>query len=429
MIDTESTRSSLIAPFSGLRPAPGRAAEVIAPPYDVMDAAEARALVAERPWSMLHLSRPEVDLPADTAPDAPHVYAQAAANLARMRAAGVLCDDTRPGYYVYRITRGRRAQTGLVVAASLAAYRNGRIRRHEVTLAAKEDDRVRQIEALNAQTGPALLIHRRSPAIDDTLDAITQVVPAVDVEASDGVRHALWVVDQEPIIDRLTAGFEAQQRLYIADGHHRTAAAARIADTRPQSDLAATGVASCNRFLAVSFPADALQILAVHRVVRDLNGLDAATFLRRVGARFGIAEVPAPVQPKRPGEFGLYLDRTWYRLTLNPRHLPDADQLADPQSDPVAGLDVRLLQDHLLAPVLGIDNPRQDPRLDFVGGIRGLDGLMQSVDQGAMRLAFSLHPASLADLMAVADAGATMPPKCTWFETKLADGLVSLVLE
>lgn len=415
----------LIAPFTGLRPAPGRAAELLAPPYDVMDADAARALVAGRPWSFLHLSRPEVDCAADLDPYAPAVYAQAAQTLERMRAAGLVRRDERPCYYGYRLTRGAQVQTGLVLAASLAAYRAGRIRRHEVTLTAKEDDRVRQIAALNAQTGPAFLIHRRDPMIDDTLEAITRGEPAVDTLAADGVRHTLWVVDEPAAIERLTAGFEAQGRLYIADGHHRTAAAERIGAARQAANPSHTGAESYNRFLAVSFPADQLQILAVNRLVRDLNGLDVATFLAQVAERFKVVRSDAPVMPGQPGEFGLYLDqlgeRVWYRLILNPDRIPGAD--------PVARLDVRLLQDQLLVPILGIGDTRHDPRIDFIGGIRGLDGLMQPVDSGAMRVAFSLYPTTLADLLTVADLGETMPAKCTWFETKLADGMVSLMLD
>lgn len=417
-------QTPLISPFAGLRPAPKFTADVIAPPYDVLDEHEARTLVQGRPWSFLHLSRAEVDLPPGTDPHALAVYAQARANLTRMRAQGVLCADPRPCYYVYRISRGDQVQTGLVAAASVAAYRVGRIRRHEVTLAAKEDDRVRQIEALGAQTGPAFLIHHRDAAIEAQLAAIASTEPAADALAADGVRHQLWVVDQPETIAGLSTAFEARTRLYIADGHHRTAAAERICANRGATGAAEAGPrdeATHERFLAVSFPADALRILAVHRLVRDLNGLDRTEFLSRIAECCSLTPSPAPVDPARPAEFGLYLDGAWYRLRLEPGQRPAADA--------VARLDVRLLQDQILAPILGIDDPRHDPRLDFVGGIRGLQGLMRPVDDGRMRAAFSLHPASLADLLAVADAGATMPPKCTWFETKLADGLVSLVLD
>ena len=419
----------LIAPFAGLRPAPGRAAEVLAPPYDVLDRAEARALAAERPWSFLHLSRPEIDLAPGVDPHGPAAYAQAAARFARMRGAGLLVRDRQPCYYCYRLSRGAQVQTGLVLAASLAAYRAGRIRRHEVTLADKEDDRVRQIAALGAQTGPAYLIHNPSPAIDDTLAEVARAAPALDSAIADGtwdgVRHQLWVVSDQGAIERLTAGFAAQRRLYIADGHHRTAAAARIGAARQAANPGHTGSEPYNRFLAVSFPADQPRVLAVNRLVRDLQGRDAAIFLRRLGECGALVPSAAPVMPSRRGEFGLYLDRAWYRLTLN----PDCTRSTEPRMDPAARLDVRLLQDQVLAPLLGIADPRQDPRIGFVGGIRGLPGLMQQVDGGAWRLGFSLYPTALADLLALAEAGAVMPPKCTWFEPKLADGVVSLVLD
>lgn len=424
MIPAPPSSAPLIAPFRGLRPTAETAADVIAPPDEVMAGVEACALVTGRPRGMPYPLRAEVDSPAQI-PGAAALYDQAATRLARLRAAGLLRRDQRPGYYVYRLSRGEQVQTGLVAAASLAAYRCGRIRRHEVTLAAVEDDRVRQIERLNAQTGPALLIHRRSAAIDDSLAEIARTEPTVDCATVNGVRHALWVVDRPADIARLTAAFEAQPRLYIADGHHRTAAAARIADARRRRDATAGADACDDRFLAVSFPADALRILAVHRLVSDLNGHDSAAFLRQVGERFAVTRARAPVQPARRGEFGLYLERTWYRLHLDRRRIAAAPM----PDDPAAGLDVRLLQDRLLAPILGIDDPRRDPRLGFVGGIRGLAGLVRPVDRGAMRAAFSLHPPSLAELLAVADAGATMPPKCTWCEIKSADGLVSLLLD
>jgi uncharacterized protein (DUF1015 family) len=430
MTQRETPAMPLIAPFAGLRPAPGRAAELLAPPYDVLGTDEARALAAGRPWSFLHLSRPEIDLPPGVDPQAPASYAQAAARFARMRGAGLLVRDQQPCYYCYRLSYGAQVQTGLVVAASLAAYRAGRIRRHEVTLADKEDDRVRQIAALGAQAGPAYLIHRPSPAIDDTLAEIARTAPALDGSIADGtwdgVRHQLWVVSDQGAIERLTAGFEAQRRLYIADGHHRTAAAARIGAARQAANPGHTGSEAYNRFLAVSFPADQLRVLAVNRLARDLQGRDAATFLRQLGECGALVPSAAPVMPGRRGEFGLYLDRAWYRLTLD--H-PDHPPSAAPRQDPAARLDVRLLQDQVLAPLLGIADPRQDPRIGFVGGIRGLPGLMQQVDGGAWRLGFSLFPTALADLLALAEAGAVMPPKCTWFEPKLADGVVSLVLD
>lgn len=403
----------LIAPFRALCPAPGLAGDVVAPPYDVLDTAEARVLAAGRPFSFLHLSRPEIDADPPADGSLPLDYGAAAARFAQMQATGVLVRDVAPCCWVYRLTRGGRDQTGIAAAFSLAAYRAGRIRRHELTLTDTEADRVRQIRALAAQTGPAFLIHRPDSAIDGTLARIARGTPAIDCLAQDGVRHRLWRLDAPEDIARVTAAFEAQPRLYIADGHHRTAAAARVDAARSQG----------GRFLAVSFASDALQILPVHRLVRDLDGLEVEAFLTRVRGRCALEPSAAPVLPGRPGEAGLYLDGAWYRLTLG------GSGGTAQAGDPAEHLDVRRLQDRLLSPVLGIHDPREDPRLDFVGGVRGLQGLTAPVDGGAMRAAFALHPAAMADLLAIADLGATMPPKCTWFEPKLADGLLSLVLE
>ena len=409
---------SLIQPFAGLRPAPGRAAEVAAPPYDVLNTAEARRLVEGRPWSFLHISRAEVDLPEDTDPYASEVYAKAHENLERMLAEGVLVRDPEPYYYVYRLIRGEHVQTGLVVSASIADYDAGRIKKHEFTRPSKEDDRVRQIQALDAQTGPVLLVHRATPDIDRTLAAVAaDQPPEVDITAADGVRHQLWPVVGRGVIEHLTQAFERLDSLYIADGHHRSAAASRVAASRRCGD----GDAEAHQgFLAVVFPHDQMRILDYNRLVRDLNGLDAGAFQERVAERFTVEPSDTPVSPERPGVFGMYLQGVWYRLTLS-----DA---IPPAADPVAALDVSRLQEHLLGPILGIQDPRRDERIDFVGGIRGLAGLTARVDSGEMAVAFALHPTRLEELMAVADRGDVMPPKSTWFEPKLADGLVSLVL-
>jgi len=411
----------LIRPFPGLRPAPGRAAEVAAPPYDVMSAAEARQMVEGKPWSFLHISRPEVDLPEDTDPYAPLVYAKARENLGRMLAEGVLVRDPAPRYYVYRLTMGTHTQTGLVAAASVAAYDADRIKKHEFTRPVKEDDRVRQIDALNAQTGPVFLVYRSAAEIDAMLAAVTEGDAAVDITAADGVRHALWVVADDRVIARLSDAFDALDALYVADGHHRSAAASRIAAARRSANPDHTGEEAYNYFLAVIFPHNQMQILAYNRLVKDLHGLDAAAFLRRVAVPFRVQPSAAPVSPERPAEFGMYLDGTWYRLTMDPARIP--------WDDPVARLDVSLLQDNLIEPLLGIVDPRRDERIDFVGGIRGLAGLQQRVDNGDMRVAFALYPTRMEGLMAVADAGEVMPPKSTWFEPKLADGLVSHALD
>ncbi|MEO5344099.1 MAG: DUF1015 family protein [Gammaproteobacteria bacterium SHHR-1] len=411
----------LIIPFRGLRPAPGRAAEVAAPPYDVMNAAEARAMVEGRPWSFLHISRPEVDLAEGIDPYAPEVYAKAAQNLQHQIDQGMLVRDARSAYYVYRLTMGEHQQTGLVAAASVAAYDADRIKKHEFTRPAKEDDRVRQIDALNAQTGPVFLVYPSQAEVDGILLATTQTPAEVDITAADGVRHELWVLDDEALLDRLTTAFDNMDALYVADGHHRSAAASRIAASRAAANPVHSGAEPYNYFLSVIFPHNQMQILDYNRVVRDLNGHSEAELLEKIQAAFSLSPSDSPVKPSRPAEFGMYLGRSWYRLNLKPELIP--------VDDPVARLDVSLLAANLIQPLLGISDPRRDERIDFVGGIRGLAGLQARVDSGEMQLAFSLFPTGMEDLMAVADAGEVMPPKSTWFEPKLADGLVSHVLD
>lgn len=402
----------LVKAFPGLRPAPGRAAEVAAPPYDVMNESEARAMVAGRPWSFLHISRPEVDLLPGTDPYAPEVYAKARDNLALMVRQGILVDDPKPCFYVYRLTMGTHQQTGLVGVASVKAYQEGRIKKHEFTRPVKEDDRVRQIEALNAQTGPVFLVYRSTPAINDKLAHISSQTPEVDITDAGGVRHELWIVDQAHDIVMLEKAFDHLGALYVADGHHRSAAASRVADQRnaPAED-------SSRYFLSVIFPHDQMQIMDYNRVVRDLCGETVQSFLDKVRQSFQVTAVDAAFKPQGPAQFAMYLERQWYRLELHP-------QLAQP-SDPVQRLDVSLLARYLIEPILGIADPRRDDRIDFVGGIRGLAGLQQRVDSGEMAVAFALYPTQMEDLMAVADSGQVMPPKSTWFEPKLADGLVS----
>jgi uncharacterized protein (DUF1015 family) len=386
-----------------------------------MNAAEAREMVAGRPWSFLHISRPEVDLAEGIDPYAPEVYAKAAENLAVMRKEGVLTQDPQPSYYVYRLTMGEHTQTGLVAAASVEAYDQDRIKKHEFTRPAKEDDRVRQIEALNAQTGPVFLVYKSDQLVDRLLAEAARETADMDVQAAGGVRHQIWLISNPEVVQQLDQAFDNMSALYVADGHHRSAAASRVAANRRAGNPQHTGEEAYNYFLAVLFPHDQMQILDYNRVVRDLNGLDRETFLERVAERFRVEPAPAPVKPGQPAEYGMYLDGKWYRLRVKPELIP--------VDDPVASLDVSLLADNLIEPVLGISDPRRDERIDFVGGIRGLAGLEKRVDSGDMRLAFSLFATRMEDLMAVADAGEVMPPKSTWFEPKLADGLVSHLLD
>ncbi|MBK1695030.1 hypothetical protein CKO09_09810 [Chromatium weissei] len=410
---------SLIEPFAGLRPAPNRAADIAAPPYDVMNAAEARRMVEGRPWSFLHISRPEVDLPEGVDPYSPAVYAKAQENLHRMLAEGVLIRDSAPHYYVYRLTMGAHQQTGLVASASVAAYDAGQIKKHEFTRPVKEDDRVRQIEALNAQTGPVFLVYRATAAIDDVLAAVSAHAAEVDLTAADGVRHELWTISDAAQIAQLTGAFDALDALYVADGHHRSAAASRVAAARRAANAAEA--TAHQGFLAVIFPHDQMQILDYNRVIKDLHGMTVDKLMNHLAVAFAIEGSATPLKPTRPTEFGMYVAGHWYRLTLDPARIP--------HDDPVARLDVSLLQDNVIAPLFGIHDPRRDDRIDFIGGIRGLNALVERVDSGEMAVAFALFPTGMADLMAVADAGEVMPPKSTWFEPKLADGLVSLVLD
>ncbi len=419
---------SLIRPFPALRPAPGRAPEVIAPPYDVLNTAEARLMAEGRPWSFLHISKPEIDLLPDTDPYAPEVYAKAAENLHKMIAAGVLQQDAQAGYYAYRLIMGEHVQVGLVAAASVADYDTNRIRKHEFTRPDKEDDRVRQIEALNAQTGPVLLAYPQQAEVDAILAAATQAEPDSDGVAegvnSGGVRHTLWAISDTATLARLTELFDAMPALYIADGHHRSASASRICASRcataSANNAAHTGDEAYNYFLSVIFPHHQMRILDYNRVIKDLNGLSEPEFMARVAESFMIEMSDLAVKPARTGEFGLYMNGRWTTLTIRPDLIP---------KDPVGRLDVSLLQNNLIAPILGIEDPRRDKRIDFVGGIRGLAELEKRVDSGEMALALALHPTSMEDLMAVADANEVMPPKSTWFEPKLADGLASHMLD
>lgn len=412
---------SLIRPFRGLRPAAGRADAVVAPPYDVLNTEEARERAIGRSNSFLHISKPEIDLPVGTNPHAPEVYDKGRDNFLRMIEEGVLVRDESPCYYVYRLIMGEHEQTGLVAVASVADYDTNRIRKHEFTRPDKEDDRVRQIDALDAQTGPVFLTYRHSALIDEITATVAAGSPAMDVVADDGVQHTVWVVDDAATLEKITKEFDAMECIYIADGHHRSAAASGVAAQRKTANADHTGEEDYNYFLSVVFPDNQMQILDYNRVVTDLNGKTPEEFLAAVKVSFNVTESSEPVKPQTTAECGMYLQGQWYRLDINPDLIP-----AD---DPVGRLDVSLLANNLIDPILGISDPRRDKRIDFVGGIRGLAELEKRVDCGEMAAAFALYPTSLAQLMDVADAGEVMPPKSTWFEPKLADGLVSHLLD
>lgn len=394
----------IVRPFRGLRPRADLAAKIPSLPYDVLDSDEARRLAEGDPHTFLHVVKPEIDLDPSVPVHDARVYAKGAENLRAMIEKGWLVRDPRPAYYVYRLVAGSHEQTGIVGAAAVEDYRAGRIKRHEHTRPEKEDDRTHHAEALGAHPGPVFLAHRGHAVLERFASGIAASrSPDADFEAAGGVRHTLWKVDDPEETARVERAFEELPATYIADGHHRAAAYARLA--------------GIERFLAVHFPAADLRILDYNRVVRDLAGLDPSAFLARVReAGFTIREPWERKRPTEAGEFGLYLGGTW-RLLVSPAAFREA-------ADPVARLDVTILSATILRPILGIEDPRTDPRIDFVGGIRGMEGLEARVDSGAWAAALALHPTRMEDVMNVADAGGVMPPKSTWFEPKLRSGMV-----
>lgn len=404
-----------LKPFKAWRPRPDVCAKVASPPYDVLSSAEAREMAASNPLSFLHVVKPEIDLAPGTDVYAPEVYQTGAANLRRLVDDGALIREEVPALYLYRQRMGAHVQTGLVAGASVDEYEADLIKKHEHTRPVKEDDRTRHIDALDANTGPVFLTYKARPEIDALVEQITAADPTYDFVAPDGIQHVLWVVDNESDRDALVAAFAEVPELYVADGHHRSAAGTRIRALRRDANPDHTGDESYNYFLSVIFPDNQMMILDYNRVVRDLNGLDPEAFLAGLGERFEM-EPCEDGCPARRRCFGMYLGGRWFRLT--------AKEGSFPADDPVSSLDVAILQDNLLAPVLGIGDPRSDERIDFVGGIRGLGELERKVDSGEWAVAFALHPTSIEQLFSVADAGLVMPPKSTWFEPKLRSGLI-----
>ena len=410
---------SFVRPFAALRPEAEHAMAVVAPPYDVVSTEEARRLASGQPNSFLHISRPEIGLPPGTDPYSDPVHAKAAENLGRLKALGLLIRDEAPGYYVYRMQLGDHRQTGIAVTVSSDGYQANRFRKHEGTRPDKETDRVRNMLALNAQTGPVLSAYRARDDLRALMNEVAAEPALFEVTGQHDVSHTVWRVSEESRVNAVSAAFNAMDALYIADGHHRSAAGARVASELRGSDRSATK--SSDYILSVAFPHDELRILGYNRVVADLNGLSAADLLRRLADSLEVESAPEPVTPDRAATFGLFVDGKWYRLAVHDAALPEGD--------PVASLDVSLLHDRILGPLLDVGDPRTDPRVDFVGGIRGPQELERRVRVGRAAAGFSLFPTRMEQLMAVADADRLMPPKSTWFEPKLADGLLSHVLD
>jgi uncharacterized protein (DUF1015 family) len=405
-------------PFRALRPQPNEAAHIAAVPYDVVNTDEARELAAGNPLSFLHVSRAEIDLPAGTDPHADAVYERAAENFETLKRTALVLEE-QPSVYFYRLRAGSHEQTGIGGCYSLDEYDRDIIKKHERTRRDKEDDRTRHMLALGAQTGPVFLTYRAAPAIDQIETRVTAGKPLYDFTAADGVQHTLWRVEGDDR-DALAGAFARIPALYIADGHHRAASAARArADIRDRA-ITRTSLgddADYTTFLGVAFPHDQTQVLPYNRLVSDLGDRSPEAFLEAVRERFEVEAGPA--SPQRRGEMAMYLRGGWH--TLRPRARAD-------ESDVIGSLDVSVLQDQLLAPVLKIADVRTDKRIDFVGGARGTAELEKAVDSGKAAVAFSLYPVSVADLMAVSDAGEIMPPKSTWFEPKLRDGLLIHVI-
>jgi uncharacterized protein (DUF1015 family) len=425
---------AVVRPFSALRPRPELASRIASVPYDVVNADEARALASD-PLSFLHVSRAEIDLPADTNPYADAVYARAAANFDTLKQSS-LVHEPRPAVYLYRLRMGRHEQTGVAASFSIGEYQRDLIKKHEKTRPDKENDRTRHIIDTRAQSGPVLLTYRDEEAVDRAVSQGTTSAPLYEFTAPDGVQHTVWRTEPD-VGTAIASAFEGVSALYIADGHHRAASAARAHEhfaglpqqvplaqgapsrttTARAGGLAASDpVAEHAWFLAVAFPDRQVQILPYHRTVKDLAGLTPEQLLALLRTKFPVE--PGSAMPRRKGECAMYLDGKWYTMRL------DAGSNAA-VADPIASLDVSRLQDHVLAPLLHIQDPRTDKRIDFVGGIRGTGELEKLVSRGDAAVAFSLFPTTVTDLMTIADAGAIMPPKSTWFEPKLRDGLLT----
>lgn len=406
---------AILRPFKAIRPVPQKADKVGALPYDVMSSDEAREMVKGNPYSFLHVDKAEIDLPEGTYIYDEKVYKKASENLKKLISDGILTQDSKPTLYIYRQIMNGRAQTGLVGCTAVDDYIDNIIKKHEFTRADKEADRIRHVDICNANTGPIFLTHRENKTVSEiTENWKKNNAPVYDFVSSDGVSQTVWVIDDDGTVDALIREYANIPYLYIADGHHRCASAVKVGESRRAGGEYDRN-AEFNFFLSVIFPCNELKIMDYNRVIADLNNLTSEEFISKIGEKFDVLKIgKEPFSPKERHTFGMYLDGEWYRLTAKGRFIS--------KDDPVESLDVSILQNNLISPVLGISDPRTDKRIDFVGGIRGLSELEKRVNDG-MRVAFSMYPTSISELMNVADAGKVMPPKSTWFEPKLLSGL------
>lgn len=401
-----------ITPFKALRPEAQFAKGVASRPYDVLNSKEAKIEAQGNPNSFLHITKSEIDLPESTDIHSDAVYQKAKDNLNAFMSRNVLFRESKPCYYIYRLIMDGRSQTGLVCGSSISDYENGLIKKHEFTRPEKEQDRINHIRITGAQTGNVFLAYKNVDEIDALINNWTSTKnPQYDFIADDQIQHSVWIVNDDKVIKQITEAFHKHvPHSYIADGHHRAASAAKV---KAQAGLETD---ESNYFLTTLFPSNQLAILDYNRVITDLNGLTEEEFFSKLSDKFEIAKANDAVKPKSTHEFGLYISGNWYKLTSKPGTWKE---------DPIGILDVSILQENILEPILGIKDQRTDKRIDFVGGIRGLQELEKRVDEGDMKLAFSLHPVSIEELFAVADSGEVMPPKSTWFEPKLRDGLLT----
>ncbi|HCL84169.1 MAG TPA: DUF1015 domain-containing protein [Chitinophagaceae bacterium] len=404
---------AIISAFRALRPAKDLASRVASLPYDVLNSDEARVLADKNPYSFLHITKAEIDLPEGTDIHSEKVYHKAADNLFIFRDHKILIRDDEPAYYIYELTMAGRKQTGLVCVSAVSDYENQIIKKHELTRPEKELDRINHIRITGAQTGNVFLAHKSNIDLSRLISSWKNLhEPVYDFIAEDGIGHRVWVVNETQTITAITTIFENQiPCTYIADGHHRAASAAKV-----KKALGPDAGPDAGYFLTTLFPADELRIMDYNRVVRDLNGMDTNSFLEKLNKNFRVEKINAAWSPDRLHNFGMYLEGSWYRLEAKENSFPD---------DPIGILDVSILQENILAPLLDIRDPRTDNRVDFVGGIRGLSELEKRVDNGLMKVAFSLYPVSMDQLFDIADSGQIMPPKSTWFEPKLRDGLLT----
>jgi uncharacterized protein (DUF1015 family) len=404
-----------IKPFKALRPKPDLAKQIAAKPYDVLTSEEARSEAKNNPYSFLHVTKSEIDLPRGVDSHSKQVYEKANENLQRLIRDGVLFYDNQPCYYIYQLVMNGKKQTGLVCVSAVEDYFNDVIKKHEFTRPEKEKDRIDHMLAIKAQTGNVFMAYRDVGELNELIDKWKATHQrAYDFVADDGIQHTIWVVDEDPAINFITNLFRKKiSNTYIADGHHRAASAAKVSQ-----QLA--GNENANYFLTTIFPATELAILDYNRVIKDLNGLSTEDFLKELERSFIIEKTNAPYSPKKIHQFGMYLDRQWYKLQ---------SKEGTYRSDPIGVLDITILTNNVLDKILGVKDQRTDNRIDFVGGIRGLAELEERVNSGEMRLAFSLYPVSIQQLFDIADSGTVMPPKSTWFEPKLRDGLLTHMID